>query len=139
MNIIDIIDNNYFLKQLYPNGIKEFCLSHINIDCFKNVDLVLQTREKPHIEVKKWGKWGVNHNIITHTITNNIIKDINISNWGKSKFENCECSIELLEENVHSKYDNLYKTTFSKDDWNVTISSLPFTYQESRVYILDEK
>lgn len=58
MNIVDIIDNNFFLKQLYPKGLQNFCLSHIKIDCFGNIELILQTEEKPNIEIKKWKEWG---------------------------------------------------------------------------------
>jgi hypothetical protein len=139
MNIIDIIDNNYFLKQLYPNGLQKMCLSHIKVDCFKNIAITLQTTENPNIEIKKWGQWGANYNVIAIDITSNMMDDFYISNWGKSKLENCECKIELFKENENSHFNNIYNVIFYTEDWNVKISTKSFTYQESRVYILDEE
>jgi hypothetical protein len=63
-NIIDIIERNKFLKDLFPNGIDNFFIGQIVFAVGDRITLVLHTHNKPNIEVAKWGKWGENYNIL---------------------------------------------------------------------------
>ena len=81
MNILDIIDNNLFLKKLYPDGLFNFYIGKIELNTFNRLTIVFHLREKPAINIAKWGEWGKEYDIITAEFIGSDVKKIQINNW----------------------------------------------------------
>ncbi|MFK7050538.1 hypothetical protein FLACOL_00244 [Flavobacterium columnare] len=127
MNIIDVLQNNLFLNQLYPKGIKDFFISKIELNYFNKVTVILNCRDKPEIAVKKWGEWGKNFNVVTIEFSVQFLKNINILNWENSSNFNCNCSI---------KKEDLINVRFYGDDWDINFSTNNgMLFQKADVYL----
>jgi hypothetical protein len=138
MNILNIIYNNIFIKQLYPDGISKLALTNLRFDCFGNIELTLQIQKKPNIDVTKWGKWEKDFNIVALKITSNMLENIDIVNWKNVKLEECDYKITLLKEDITNSINNLYNIIFYKEDWQVILTTKSLLYQEANVYILEK-
>ena len=75
MNIIDIIERNHFVKQLYPDGISNMAVVSFSTD-LTNFMLKVRTDVKPAITIAKWGEWKTDYDAIEIELRNNYIKDI---------------------------------------------------------------
>ena len=59
MNIVDVVSENLFLKKLFPYGLHdEMLLGQIGFALEGRLSLNVLTRQRPAIEVEKWGAWG---------------------------------------------------------------------------------
>ncbi|WP_407267377.1 hypothetical protein [Tenacibaculum maritimum] len=76
MNILDTIRNNQFIKKIYPNGISDFFIGNISLGIDSSITIALHSKEKPSIEISKWGKWGINYNIIVIEFSSFYLKDV---------------------------------------------------------------
>lgn len=130
MNLIDIIENNKFLKQLYPNGIFNFFVGQCNLDFNDRMRLVLHVRDSPNLEVKKWGKWNENYNIITLELTGALIKGLNVDNWQNNILQKCDFYFKDL-----GKGTSMLK--FYGENWSLEIKLGSLIYQRSSTYIID--
>lgn len=138
MNILNIIYNNKFIKQIYPDGISKLALTNLKFDCFGNIELTLQTQKKPNIEITKWGKWEKDFNIIALKITSNTLEQINVVNWKTINIKECDYKITILEEDKVNSINNIYKIIFYQEDWQVVIITKSFIYQGIDTYILED-
>lgn len=128
MNVLNIIERNFFLKELYPNGLSNFYMGRIELTAFDKLTLVLHFRERPAIEVAKWGRWGKDYNIITAELTGCMIKSIEITDWQNNQQELCECEVELTT-------DDYILLTFRGTDWKVVIELKSLLLQRNTVYM----
>ena len=94
MNLIEVLQNNLFLKQLYPSGINQFSVSKIELNCFNEATIVLNCFDKPNIEVKKWGIWKKNFNIVMIEFSIQFIKKMSITNWENNSGNKCDFLIK---------------------------------------------
>jgi hypothetical protein len=130
-NIIEYIKRDHFLKELFPNGLEEpVLLGKIELQVDDRVILHLHTRQKPHKEIQKWGKWGENYNTIVVEIIGQFIKKINIENWQNIQFcipkiSNTDGMINLL----------LKKSDNQESFFCIDIQLESFIFQECRTYI----
>jgi len=128
MNILDIVNRNQFLKQLFPNGIDNFFLGQLDLSIDDRISLILHSKTKPNIEIAKWGKWGEDYNIITIELTGHFIRKINVNNWQNNQCELSTC--EILQENDY------YLITFTGNNWSVEMELQTLIFQRNDTYIL---
>ncbi|PHM73265.1 hypothetical protein [Xenorhabdus cabanillasii] len=65
MNIIDAIDSNLFLKELFPLGLTgDVFLGQIGFDIQGRISLNINTKQRPEKEIIKWGVWGKDYDVI---------------------------------------------------------------------------
>ena len=94
MNIKEAVDKNVVWDRLFPNGLNEpVFIEPIRINLGQRMELKLHTKQKPDIEIEKWGKWGVDYNVIIIEL-NAFCHDIDIKNWKEKGYG--ELSVQLL-------------------------------------------
>lgn len=128
MNILEIISNNIFLKKLYPEGLFNFFVGRIEITAFRSFTAVLHMKEKPAINVVKWGQWGVNYDVVTIELTGSITKKLNITNWQNNNGEICNCEVSKTTGGFHL-------LVFSTATWRVEIEAESLIFQRNTTYI----
>ncbi|MDH7461386.1 hypothetical protein QEG73_08845 [Chitinophagaceae bacterium 26-R-25] len=65
MDLIELVYSNIFLKRLFPAGISEpVFIGQINFDVGPRMSVHIHTKQRPAIEIDKWGKWGVDYDIV---------------------------------------------------------------------------
>jgi len=130
MNILEIIERNHFLKQLYPSGIHDFFIGRIDLSCFDRSSIRLHVLKKPEIDVKKWGVWSVNYNVVVIELLITSLKRININGWQNNQMEICE--IIVKNENEDNK-----ELIFKGKNWNIEITFGILTFQNSSTYLIE--
>ena len=132
MNILDIIGENLFLKKLYPNGLFNFYIGRIELNTFNRLTIVLYLREKPAINIAKWGEWGQEYNIITTELIGSDIRRIQINNWQNNNQDICDCKIVKI-------IGDYISLIFSGRDWSVEIILKSLLFQRNTTYLEDNK
>ena len=132
MNILNVIDKNLFLKKLYPNGLFNFYIGRIELNTFNTLTMVFHLREKPAIDIAKWGKWGKEYNVITAELIGSDIKKIQINNWQNNNQEVCNCKIDKAT-------DDYISLTFSGCDWSVELILKSLILQRNTTYLENNK
>ena len=132
MNILDIIGENLFLKKLYPNGLFNFYIGRIELNTFNRLTIVLHLREKPAINITKWGEWGQEYNIITTELIGSDIRRIQINNWQNNNQDICDCKIVKI-------IGDYISLIFSGRDWSVEIILKSLLFQRNTTYLDDNK
>ena len=126
MNIIDCIDRNSHLKTLFPDGIvDDILLGQIGFDVDGRISLNIHTRQKPAIEVAKWGKWGNQFNVIVVKLLGRGGDHVKISNWKKAEFKPCHIC----------KKDDTFLIFQHGDDWNIEFTFSNLLFQGYDVYL----
>ena len=129
MNILDLIRNNQFLKKMYPQGISDFFVGNIVLGIDNSITIALHTKEKPSIEIAKWGKWDVNYNIVVVEFSSFLPKNISITNW------------ESIDKSPHKLIisevtTNNYEVTITNSTMKIIIETDKFLFQKCETYIL---
>lgn len=124
MDVIDCIDNNLFLKKIFPEGIKNFLIGQFSLDQGQ-FTLKIHTRLKPAVETAKWGSWGKNYDVIVLEMIGVGIREVEINNWNGFDFAEATCS----------RQGNNLLIELSGIDWSFTLSCLALTYQRGSTYI----
>lgn len=123
-NIIDCIENNFFLKKVFPEGINEVLVGQFGLDQGRFC-LTLHARVKPAKETPKWGVWGEDYNVIAFEMLGSGISGIEIKNWSEFGFAtvNCfKCKNDLTIELVDG-------------DWSFKLSCAILVFQKSCAYL----
>ena len=128
MNILNVIDNNLFLKKLYPNGLFNFYIGRIELSTFNRLTIVFHLREKPAINIVKWGEWGKEYNIITTELIGSDIKKIQINNWQNNNQDVCNCKITKI-------IGDYISLIFSGRDWSVEFILKSLLLQRNTIYL----
>jgi hypothetical protein len=135
LNILDITRNKVFLEKLYPDGIFNYFIGQICLDLSSSINITLHVKDKPKIEIPKWGDWGINYNVITIELSSNLAYHIDIKNWEKNIYSKCKS--EITKETVEN--EEITNIKLFNEDWYLEIkTSFGLLYQKSSVYILDE-
>lgn len=132
MNILNVIDKNLFLKKLYPNGLFNFYIGRIELNTFNTLTIVFHLREKPAIDIAKWGEWGKEYNVITAELIGSDIKKIQINNWQNNNQEVCNCKIDKTTNDYIS-------LTFSGCNWSVELILKSLILQRNTTYLENNK
>ena len=81
MDLIELIANNVFLKQLFPKGLTEpVFVGQIQLDDTGGMYLGIHTKQKPAIEVSKWGFWNKNYEVIVIKLFARC-QNLTLNNW----------------------------------------------------------
>lgn len=130
MNLLDIIERNHFLKQLYPNGISDLFIGRIDLNCFDRSSIALHLLKKPKLEVKKWGDWNIDYNVVVVDLLMTSIKKININEWQNNQMQISEISIE-------NKNNEVKRLLFKTSSWSAEFEFEFMTYQSASVYLIE--
>ncbi|GKT27138.1 hypothetical protein [Acidovorax sp. SUPP3334] len=86
--MIENIDRNDFLRKLFPNqDFGAIFFGQISFDVGGRVTLGLHIKNKPVVEVKKWGVWGVDYNVIVVEVLGKTNGEIILNNQFDFDFE----------------------------------------------------
>lgn len=128
---IECFSNTFFLKKLFPNGVHTSILINvITVSAYSYSRLEFYIRQKPEIEVKKWGQWGIDYDCLyIETLTNISPADVKITNIEKIGFNlydferNEQGMIEIKSNSkngsIHFSAEPLAVQTIKPFLWNI--------------------
>lgn len=125
MNIIDCVDNNFFLRKIFPTGVDEALVGQFGLDQGR-FSLTLHIRSKPAVETPKWGGWGVNYDVIAFEMIGGGIGEIEVHNWNGFGFAAISCK-------VHN--DKIF-IEVADSNWSFKLSCAVLVFQRSSTYIM---
>ena len=126
MNIIDKIERNFFLKEIFPYGIEgEIFIGSIEFHSSKAISIQIHTKQKPEKEIKKWGIWGKNYNTIAIEVLISFVEKSEVINWQKAKAS----QINFSHKN------NISSISLEGYDWHISFKAEVLTFQKCSVYI----
>lgn len=99
MNIIDVINRNHFLKQLYPNGIEDISVVSFSTNLTSCI-LNIRTSVKPAIEVEKWGVWQKDYDTVEIELRNSFLKEVKCLDWVNNKKGICQVDVQENDRNI---------------------------------------
>ncbi len=139
MEIIDIIDRDYFLRLLYPNGLRSvavvsFTTTLTNYVLTTNFMLNLRVYSKPAIDVPKYGKWLTDYDAVEIVLGNSGINDLSCRNWLNNSRK--ECSIDIHETTEGRKNIKFYNES---EDWHLSFTVEALVFNGCRVYLCSEE
>lgn len=71
-----------FLEKLFPDGLNEpVLIAQLCLDLYGHTIINIHTRQCPAVEVKKWGAWGVNYNVIVVKLLGMPESEFNVKGW----------------------------------------------------------
>lgn len=87
MNVIDMIDRNLFLKKLFPDGLAgPVYIGQFGLDVAGRFSMNIHTRQKPAVEIEKWGMHGCHYDVIVIQLLGSEARNINIENWINAEY-----------------------------------------------------
>ncbi|KMW73075.1 hypothetical protein TI10_11535 [Photorhabdus luminescens subsp. luminescens] len=126
MNIIDAIDSNLFLKELFPLGLTEdVFLGQIGFDVEGRISLNIHTKQRPEKEIVKWGVWGKDYDVIVIKLLGRGGKSVNIKN-----LKNINYSPLFI-----AQHNDGYIIKQVSDSWSVEFDFDIMIFQRCNVYI----
>lgn len=70
---LDFFGNNFFLKKIFPSGVNNHIfIKNISTVVNGNSSLDFFIKQRPEIDVKKWGQFGIDFNALWIKTSNNI-------------------------------------------------------------------
>jgi len=128
VDFLGIVQNNNFLNKLFPEGLSEkIGLIRLNIGPDNKASFCLEVTKKPSIEVKKWGEWGKDYNVILLYFYGEI-SDIMVDRFGL--FRGCNLKV--------SGSDGLYTTIFYGENVHVEIEFKDIFYEKGIPVFYDD-
>jgi hypothetical protein len=124
MNIIDCIDNNTFLKSIFPAGIEEGLIGQFGLDQGR-FSINIHTKTKPAKPVAKWGVWGEDYNVIVIEMLGTGLMQIDIQNWDKYESASITCKKNEME----------LQLTYGANDWALRLKCRGLAFQKCSTYI----
>lgn len=92
MNIIECIDRNTFLKELFPNGLgSDLLIGPIELRFGAQFAMAIHTGMKPVKEVAKWGTWGKSYNIVVIELLGAGLDEFEMRNWSRVDSAAIDC------------------------------------------------
>lgn len=126
MNISEFIRRNEFLDKIFPGGlIGDVYIGQIKLDVEGRISLNIHTRQKPALDVNKWGRWGTDYNIIVVELHGSGCSDITIRNWKMASFGELHFIVQYGQKYLHQK----------GSDWEIFFDFDDFIFQRCSVYI----
>lgn len=80
VEFVECADRNYFLRSIFPSGLGDVLVGQFGLDRGQFY-LNIHVFEKPDKDIKKWGVWGVNYDVIVINLLGERVNDIKIQNW----------------------------------------------------------
>jgi hypothetical protein len=131
MNVLDLIEHNQFLTQLYPAGCQTVLVGQLDLMAFDRARLALHILDKPAIEVAKWERWGQAYNVVVVELLATGIQQLTVENWQNNQAELCQ--VEALQTpSGHKRF------VLSGTLWRVVVEAEFVTFQSTSTYLLDE-
>lgn len=128
MNLLDILDHKHFLVNLFPEGLdKNLMIGQVSFDFLGNSTVSLHTRQRPAIEVKKWGKWGEAYNVIVVKISSARVKEFSAKNISDALYAGVDVQ----------QVENGFRLVQRTDDWSFDLVCGYLMFDSCSVY-LDE-
>lgn len=82
MQILELCNNKDFLGRLFPEGLTEdVYLGQIMLSMEGRCVINIHTKQRPAIEIPKWGKWGEEYNVVVIIVSATGCRSIGIDNW----------------------------------------------------------
>lgn len=126
MNIFSFIRRDEFIKKLFPNGLTDdVYIGQIKLDVEGRVSICIHTKQKPNVEVQKWGEWGEKYNVIVIELNGTGCESVAIDNWNLVSYS----KLHILEDN-NSRY-----LSQTGENWSLKIKFDDFIFQRCQVYI----
>lgn len=126
MQLLEIVRDKHFLARLFPYGlIDEVYLGQLSLDVTGRISLTIHTKQKPAIEIKKWGVWGEDYDVIAIELTGTGCGDIAIQNW-----KTVDYSLAVITEENGKRV-----LRQNGDDWSIYIEFEDFLLQGCSTYI----
>lgn len=125
---IDKIDNNVFLKKVFPAGLTEtILLGKFSIDLSGYCNIDFHVRQEPKIKLNKFGNWNEDFNIVVLKLKGKIYGSILINKWLNNDF------VELIFE----EFDDYFVMRAEKNDFKFYVELEGLIFQELSAYIFD--
>lgn len=129
MNFLDALDNNIFLQRLFPAGLTEnVYLGQIQFDVEGRFSINIHTRQKPAMEIDKWGAWGSAYNVIVIKISGVGCRNVNLRNWMEGKYSRLDFLVN----------DEKYAIVQNEEDWSIYLEYDHLLFQKCAVYMDSE-
>ena len=125
MDIISKIDNNIFLKKLFPDGLTDpLFLGQIGFDVVGGLSLNLHTKQKPSIVIVKWGEWGKDYCVIVIKLQGMCGDSAILKNWKAADYAHLTI------------VDNIETFTISQtgSNWSIELDCETFIFQGCSTY-----
>lgn len=129
MKILEIIERNHFLRQLYPEGPSNLAVVAFSTD-LNNFTLKIRTSEKPAIDIAKWGIWQIDYDAVEIELRNNYIKELCCCDWWNNTKRDCSIEIQDIGEDLRK-----IKFMGITEKWQLTITVHSLIFQGCRVYM----
>jgi hypothetical protein len=116
MNLIDVISYNNFLKSLFPDGMDDNVLiGKLSLELGGRFGVSIHTKQRPAKEIPKWGKWGVDYNVIVIHLLGGKGETVNIKNWNDIEYskmclKKCENGFSIQHSGVSHDIYFLFDT-----------------------------
>ena len=138
MELIDIIDRDHFLRQIYPRGLKSVAvvgfdavLNHIILSHFV---LNLRIYSQPAIDIPKYGKWLTDYDAVEIELRNSCINDLSCRNWFNNTRKECSIDIKEIQEGRWS-----VKFYSEAEDWHLSFTVDSLIFNGCKVYMCSEE
>ena len=129
MNIIDITRNNSFIKEMYPDGLKDFFIGNVSLGIENSITINLHSKTKPLIKIDKWGKWGDDYNIVVIELSAFLTKKCDIINW--------QCIDKVPYSIIITRVkDKNHLIEITNNELKIIIETDTFLFQKCETYIL---
>lgn len=126
MKVIDLIHRNLFLKKLFPEGLSKFVyIGPLGLSEAGSFTMSIHTRQKPAIEIAKWGKHGCDYDVIAIQLSGSGATSINIENWINAGFAFFDFSQEGESINISAR----------ESSWAFELAVGTLIFQGCSVYI----
>lgn len=125
MDILEFINSNIFLKRLFPNGLTEpVFIGQIGFDVEGRMSVNIHTKQKPAIEVDKWGTWGVDYNVVVIKL-NGLCRDSAIlKNW-----KNADYAPLTIIDNIET-----FMISQMGSNWSIELECDAFIFNGCSIY-----
>lgn len=127
MKLLDIVREKHFLSKLFPTGLTgEVYLGQLSQDVTGRISITIHTKQKPAIEIEKWGVWGKRYNVIAIELMGTGCGDVAIKNWTNVNYS----LVDVKEEN------NRKVLRQEGSDWSISLEFEDFMLQGCSTYLV---
>lgn len=130
--MISLIYHNSFLSELFPNGLESNVLiGQIDLDRCGRLRLGIHTRQKPSKEIKKWGKWGEDYDVIVIHLHGTALGEIRLENWEKADYG----KMFITHDQIANEQDSdVFTLRYFGESWDVKIQSQGLSFDRCSVH-----
>ena len=121
------IKSHEFLGKIFPNGMEKekVAVGDVKLRNSGSALFSIHICSKPEIDIKKWGVWGEDYNVVVVDLVLSDIISLDVKNWGGVIWSD----IEESSFQVNKKY-----TCFEKKNFSLKVYYEHIIFQSCRVY-----